>query len=65
MISRRLLVASLAALATPLAAATMRRIGWLVSFPHSDWRGQVFREALADRGWVEGRDFTVEWTPTH
>src|SRR5262245_62649055 len=65
MIPRRLFVASLAALATPLAAATMRRIGWLVSFPPSDRRGQVFREALADRGWVEGRDFTVEWTPTH
>jgi putative ABC transport system substrate-binding protein len=65
MISRRLFFAALVAVAAPLDAAGVRRIGWLVAYPPSDRRGQVFRETLVERGWVEGRDFTLEWKPSH
>src|SRR3989442_15734854 len=57
---------ALALLATPLTAdaqpaAKVYRIGWLGNAPYepADW--EAFIVGLRERGWVEGRNFTVEY----
>jgi putative ABC transport system substrate-binding protein len=63
---RRLFLASAAALLTmPFARAQtgkLRRIGWLTAgSPKSHGRVlEAFREGMRQRGWVEGRNMTIE-----
>src|SRR5262249_4229270 len=58
------------AAAWPLAARAqqreqMRRIGVLISISEDDPLAQervaIFRRALAERGWTEGRNLTITW----
>jgi len=60
------LALALALLAAPLTAdaqpaAKVYRIGWLGNAPYepADW--EAFIAGLRERGWVEGRNFTVEY----
>ena len=60
-----LLTALAAALVAPRAGEAqppgkMYRIGWLVPAPPSDRRWEAFKAAMAERGWLDGRDFTVD-----
>jgi putative ABC transport system substrate-binding protein len=46
-------------------AERMRRVGVLMGIieddPLAQARGPVFRQALADLGWTEGRNLTIAW----
>jgi putative ABC transport system substrate-binding protein len=63
---RRFLVGAAGLLAAPLAVAqapgTMRRVGWLVAgSPKTHGKLlQAFRDGLKERGWVEGRNITLD-----
>jgi putative ABC transport system substrate-binding protein len=54
-----LLAAPLLADAQP-TAGKVYRIGWLASAPYDDPLWAAFVEGLRERGWLEGRNFTVE-----
>ena len=53
-----MLAAPLVADAQP--AERVYRIGWLANAPYDDPVWEAFIRGLRDRGWVEGRNFTVE-----
>ncbi len=63
---RRFLIAAGALLAAPFARAQapekMHRVAWLTGgSPKSDARFlEAFRDGLKERGWIEGRNFTLE-----
>jgi putative ABC transport system substrate-binding protein len=64
---RRFVLTSLAgALAAPLASEAQQpgkvyRIGYLSSNPPETFRVHVFRQALRESGWVEGRNLLVDY----
>ena len=68
---RRFLLTSLAgAFAAPLAADAQQagrvvRIGWLQPTPPSDARVAGFRQGLRDLGYIEGKDFVIEYRWEH
>jgi putative tryptophan/tyrosine transport system substrate-binding protein len=53
-------------LAAPLAAEAQQaekvyRIGYLSPGPGIEYRDEAFRQALGQRGYVEGRNLVIEW----
>jgi ABC-type uncharacterized transport system substrate-binding protein len=67
MMDRRAFIAGgVAALAAPLAAEAQQatnvyRLGYLSSNPPATFRVDVFRQALHDLGWVEGRNLVIDY----
>ena len=63
---RAFIVGAVAALAAPLVgeaqqATKVYRLGYLSSNPPATFRIDVFRQALHDFGWVEGRNLVIDY----